>query len=167
MSSASSSATLAVQDTVGAQIDCWQSAQNRVESDRSPASETRVEAAKILVSGSKASEVGSVKTVSLGDPSFSVIPDGNAVAFRVTCVRGGRKHVFSSMEAAGMLGAGLVKLFGWKAQMKNHDIEVLLNIHGDRVKICIALNKESKSKRNITHFGPTTLKSAIAYGMLR
>ncbi len=94
-------------------------------------------------------------------------PIGDSTAFRVTCVRGGRKHVFSSMEAAGRLGAGLEKRFGWKVLMKNYDIEVLLNIRGDGAKIFIALSQESKSKRNITHFGPTTLKSVIAYGMLR
>ena len=87
--------------------------------------------------------------------------------FRVTCVRGGRKHSFSSMEAAGKLGAGVAKQFGWKVQMKNSDIEVLLNISGDAVRIHIALSRESMSFRNITHFGPTTLRSAIAYGLLR
>lgn len=87
--------------------------------------------------------------------------------FRVTCVRGGRKHSFTSMEAAGKLGAGLAGHFGWKVQMKNADIEVLLNISGDSVVICFALNRESKSNRNIAHFGPTTLRSAIAYGLLR
>ena len=87
--------------------------------------------------------------------------------FRVTCVRRGRQHSFSSMDAAGKLGAGLAKHFGWKAQMKNSDIEVLLNISRDSVVICLALNRESKSNRNITHFGPTTLRSAIAYGLLR
>lgn len=87
--------------------------------------------------------------------------------FRVTCVRSGRKHSFTSMDAAGKLGAGLAKHFGWKVQMKNADIEVLLNISGDSVVICLALNRESKSNRNITHFGPTTLRSAIAYGLLR
>ena len=88
-------------------------------------------------------------------------------SFRVTCVRGGRKHSFSSMEAAGKLGAGIAKQFGWKVQMKNSDIEVLLNISGDAIRILIALSRESMSFRNITHFGPTTLRSAIAYGLLR
>lgn len=104
---------------------------------------------------------------SLSRNKIESIPKGDAVSFRVTCVRGGRKHSFSSMEAAGRLGAGLVKQYGWKVQMKNADIEVLLNIQGDAAKIHIALSRESKSKRNINHFGPTTLKAAIAYGLLR
>ena len=92
---------------------------------------------------------------------------GDHWSFRVTCVRGGRKHSFSSMEAAGRLGAGLAKQFGWKVQMKNSDIEVLLNISGDAIRVLVALSRESMSLRNIAHFGPTTLRSAIAYGLLR
>lgn len=89
------------------------------------------------------------------------------VTFRVTCTRSGRKHCFSSMEAAGALGAGLVRRFGWKVQMKDADLEVLLAVSGDSVGVGLALNKESKFKRNIAHFGPTTLRSTIAYGLLR
>lgn len=33
--------------------------------------------------------------------------------------------------------------------------------------IGIALTEESLHRRNITHFGPTTLRSTLAYGMLR
>jgi len=87
--------------------------------------------------------------------------------FRVTCTRGGRKHTFSSMDAARHFGAGLVKYFGWKVQLKNPDLEVLLGISDDAATVRIALSRESKYKRNITHFGPTTLRSTIAYGMLR
>lgn len=38
---------------------------------------------------------------------------------------------------------------------------------GDDMSIGLALNKESKYKRSISHFGPTTLRSTIAYGLLR
>ena len=51
--------------------------------------------------------------------------------------------------------------------LSNPDIEVLLNIVNGSVVIGIALTKESRGKRNITHFGPTTLKSSIAYCMLQ
>lgn len=87
--------------------------------------------------------------------------------FRVTCTRGGRKHTFTSMDAARHFGAGLVRHFGWKVQLKNPDLEVLLGISDDAATVRIALSRESKYKRNITHFGPTTLRSTIAYGMLR
>ena len=92
---------------------------------------------------------------------------GKQITFRVTCTRRGRKHSFSSMDAARSLGAGLVRHFGWTVQLKNPSLEVLLTIVGDAMTIALALNKESKYKRNITHFGPTTLRSTSAYGLLR
>lgn len=46
-------------------------------------------------------------------------------------------------------------------------LQVLLNIHNNEVVIGIALTVESLHRRNITHFGPTTLRSTLAYGMLR
>lgn len=88
-------------------------------------------------------------------------------SFRVTCNRIGRKHCFSSVEAASHFGAGLARYFGWKVQLKNPDLEVLLSIANEDATVRIALSRESKHKRNITHFGPTTLRSTIAYGMLR
>lgn len=89
------------------------------------------------------------------------------ITFRVTCTRGGRKHTFSSQEAAQHFGAGLAKYFGWKVQLKNSIIEVLLDISGNAATVGLRLTRESKFKRNIAHFGPTTLRSTIAYGMLR
>ena len=89
------------------------------------------------------------------------------VIFRVTCTRGGRKHSFSFPEAAGHFGGGLARYFGWKVQLKQPAMEVLLNISNDRATIGLALTKEAKFKQNISNFGPTTLHSTIAYGMLR
>lgn len=94
-------------------------------------------------------------------------PSRQPLSFRVTCTRGGRKHQFSSMEAASRFGAGLARCFGWKVSMKNYDVEVLLDIHNDSAAVGIALTRESKYRRNIAHFGPTTLRSTIAYGLLR
>ncbi|XP_038666723.1 THUMP domain-containing protein 3 isoform X1 [Scyliorhinus canicula] len=87
--------------------------------------------------------------------------------FRVTCNRSGEKHSFTSMEAAREFGGAVQDLFQWKADMTKFDVEILLNIHENEVVIGIALTEESLHKRNITHFGPTTLRSTLAYGMLR
>ena len=89
------------------------------------------------------------------------------ITFRVTCTRGGRKHSFSSPDAARSFGAGLARYFDWKVQLKGADIEVLLAIMGNEVRVGVALNREAKFKRNISHFGPTTLRATIGYGMLR
>ena len=99
--------------------------------------------------------------------SPSTAANENHVTFRVTCTRGGGKHSFSSMDAARCFGAGLVRRFGWTVQLKNPELEVLLTIMGESMTVAIALNQESKYKRNIAHFGPTTLRSTIAYGLLR
>ncbi|XP_059539535.1 tRNA (guanine(6)-N2)-methyltransferase THUMP3-like [Myotis daubentonii] len=51
--------------------------------------------------------------------------------------------------------------------MTNFDVEVLLNIHDNEVIVGIALTEESLHRRNITHFGSTTLRPTLPYGMLR
>ncbi|XP_029007619.1 THUMP domain-containing protein 3 [Betta splendens] len=87
--------------------------------------------------------------------------------FRVTCNRAGDKHSFSSNEAARDFGGAVQEFFQWKADMTKFDIEVLLNIHNEEMVIGIALTEESLHRRNISHFGPTTLRSTLCYGMLR
>ncbi|XP_076972790.1 LOW QUALITY PROTEIN: tRNA (guanine(6)-N(2))-methyltransferase THUMP3 [Tamandua tetradactyla] len=87
--------------------------------------------------------------------------------FRVTCNRAGEKHCFTSNEAARDFGGAVQDYFKWKADMTNFDVEVLLNIHDNEIVVGIALTEESLHRRNITHFGPTTLRSTLAHGMLR
>ncbi|XP_022058861.1 THUMP domain-containing protein 3 [Acanthochromis polyacanthus] len=94
-------------------------------------------------------------------------PEAKVIKFRVTCNRAGDKHSFSSNEAARDFGGAVQEFFQWKADMTKFDIEVLLNIHNEEVVIGIALTEESLHRRNISHFGPTTLRSTLCYGMLR
>ena len=96
--------------------------------------------------------------------------DNHLPIFRVTCTRSSkehRKHSFSSQEAASATGGRINDIFGWPVKMKDYDMEVLVDINDNRVVIGIALTAESLHRRNITHFGPTTLQSTIAYCMLR
>ncbi|GLD64437.1 THUMP domain-containing protein 3 [Lates japonicus] len=94
-------------------------------------------------------------------------PGAKLIKFRVTCNRAGDKHSFSSNDAARDFGGAVQEFFQWKADMTKFDIEVLLNIHNEEVVIGIALTEESLHRRNISHFGPTTLRSTLCYGMLR
>ncbi|XP_068567788.1 LOW QUALITY PROTEIN: tRNA (guanine(6)-N2)-methyltransferase THUMP3 [Cebidichthys violaceus] len=94
-------------------------------------------------------------------------PEAKVIKFRVTCNRAGDKHSFTSNEAARDFGGAVQEFFQWKADMTKFDVEVLLNIHNDEVVIGIALTEESLHRRNISHFGPTTLRSTLCYGMLR
>ncbi|XP_007436415.1 THUMP domain-containing protein 3 [Python bivittatus] len=93
--------------------------------------------------------------------------EAETLKFRVTCNRAGDNHNFKSDEAARDFGGAVQDFFQWKADMTNFDVEVLLNIHNNEVIVGIALTEESLHRRNITHFGPTTLRSTLAYGMLR
>jgi 23S rRNA G2445 N2-methylase RlmL len=111
--------------------------------------------------------VGRSASAGQGKRLYGSLLPSEGITFRVTCTRGGRKHGFSSPEAARSFGAGLADFFDWKVQLKNPDIEVLLAISGDEAKVGVALNREAKFKRNIAHFGPTTLRATIGYGMLR
>ncbi|XP_070693488.1 tRNA (guanine(6)-N2)-methyltransferase THUMP3 [Pempheris klunzingeri] len=99
--------------------------------------------------------------------SEEAAPKAKLIKFRVTCNRAGDKHSFSSNEAARDFGGAVQEFFQWKADMTKFDIEVLLNIHNEEVVIGIALTEESLHRRNISHFGPTTLRSTLCYGMLR
>ncbi|XP_054990795.1 tRNA (guanine(6)-N2)-methyltransferase THUMP3 [Sorex araneus] len=114
-----------------------------------------------LVSEDSASRRDETEETATGDTEPEVLK------FRVTCNRAGDKHCFSSNEAARDFGGAVQEHFKWKADMTNFDVEVLLNIHDSEVIVGIALTEESLHRRNITHFGPTTLRSTLAYGMLR
>ncbi|KAM9409550.1 tRNA (guanine(6)-N(2))-methyltransferase THUMP3 [Pholidichthys leucotaenia] len=99
--------------------------------------------------------------------SQETAPEAKVIKFRVTCSRAGDKHSFSSNEAARDFGGAVQEFFQWKADMTKFDIEVLLNIHNEEMVVGIALTEESLHRRNISHFGPTTLRSTLCYGMLR
>ncbi|XP_069100892.1 tRNA (guanine(6)-N2)-methyltransferase THUMP3-like [Argopecten irradians] len=93
--------------------------------------------------------------------------DPNMPAFRVTCKRAGANHHFDSMCAASNFGAAINNYFNWNVDMIKFDIEVVLNISENDIRVCLALTRGSLHKRNIVSFGPTTLRSTIAYSMLR
>lgn len=88
-------------------------------------------------------------------------------SFRVTCIRVGNHHNFDSMSAASNFGGAIYRYSGWNVKMTEFDIEVILGIDDQEVSVSIGLTKESLHRRNITHFGPTTLRPTIAYSMLR
>ena len=103
------------------------------------------------------------------DPVESHSPSHEQILprFRVTCTRThsvpSQKHPFTSMQAAAKFGGSINDLFGWIVDLENFDLEVLLNIVDSHVVVGISLTKESLFRRNIVNFGPTTLKSTLAY----
>ena len=92
--------------------------------------------------------------------------------FRATCYRSSApgsniKHIFQSPQAAAAFGGSINDHFGWQVDLKNFDVEVVLTVEDKHVYVALALTRESLHKRNIAHFGPTTLRPTIAYNMLQ
>jgi len=94
------------------------------------------------------------------------ITAGEKLAFRCTAERTG-KHNFSSMDAARYFGGGVNDTFFWKVNMEKFNIEVMVYVLHTSLTIGIQLTTENQSSRNITHFGPTTLKANISFCMLK
>lgn len=102
------------------------------------------------------------------DECFSTIADefkGNS--FRVTATRTGPKPKYSSEDAARHFATGIIEAFHWPVKLKNSDIDVLLALDDSNILIGVALTRKSKHRRNLTYFGPTSLRATIAYGLLR
>ena len=93
--------------------------------------------------------------------------EDDRTTFRVTCTRSGTNHCVSSMDVAKHVGSGIVVMFGWKVKLVDPDVEVLVSIVDNDCVVSVALTQDSRHIRNITHFGPTTLRSTIAYGLVR
>ncbi|XP_038068289.1 THUMP domain-containing protein 3-like isoform X2 [Patiria miniata] len=100
-------------------------------------------------------------------PVTDTRPRNYLPTFRVTGHRVSDSHLFSSREAAGKLGEYLIQRYGWPVKMKEFEMEVLVNVNNNDATIGINLTAESMHKRNIVHFGPTTLRSTLAHCMLR
>lgn len=75
--------------------------------------------------------------------------------------------VLDPPDMAVNVGGEIQNCFKWDVNLKNFDVEVLIQIHDNQVKFLLPLNREALFRRNISHFGYTTLKSTICYGMLR
>ncbi len=89
-------------------------------------------------------------------------------SFRVTATRSGPKTVYTSTDAAKFLGSWVISSFNWSVDLKNSDIEVLLNLSEEGgIVVSVALTRKSKYHRNLTYFGPTSLRATIAHGLLR
>ena len=88
--------------------------------------------------------------------------------FRCTCYRTGENiHKFTSMDVAKHVGGQIQNKFGWGVKMTGFDIEVVVNIDSNQVYCGIGLTHTSLHKRNIEHFGPTTLRATICASMLQ
>ncbi|KAI2799288.1 hypothetical protein RDWZM_001967 [Blomia tropicalis] len=87
-------------------------------------------------------------------------------SFRVSCNRTG-KHKITSQDACGIFGGLINDIFHWPVSLKQFDLELLLTIKNDSLKVSICLSKESLYKRYIVEYGLTTLRGTIAFNLIQ
>ncbi len=87
-------------------------------------------------------------------------------SFRVTASRTGR-HEFKSQEVSAAAGAGVVDRYGWKVDLTGHDLEVMVDVRDDRCVVGLRLSDETMSRRSRVEHTYASLKSTVAYCMLR
>jgi len=125
------------------------------------------------------------------DPSGS--KEDNILRYRVTCERTG-KHSFESNDVAKVVGGELQEKYHWIVDLYSYYLEIVCKVMQSKkdtnslTNYCIIFSNlkndvknlildlmlthfrvthESKHRRNIANFGPTTLRSTICYNLLR
>ncbi len=77
----------------------------------------------------------SVESDEMKKERMKLLRESGVPKFRVTCHRTGDKHPFGSPEVAADMGAEIQRCFGWAVSMKEFNLEVVVNIHGNRVRL--------------------------------
>ncbi|EFN86889.1 THUMP domain-containing protein 3 [Harpegnathos saltator] len=98
------------------------------------------------------------------DPSES--KEGDILKFRVTCERSGN-HTFESTDVACVVGGELQTKYHWIVDLSKYHLEVICKLIEQQLITLLRVTHESKHRRNIVSFGPTTLRSTICYNLLR
>lgn len=95
-----------------------------------------------------------------------VRPVGEPPRFRVTAERIGT-HEFTSQQAAGFAGAGVIAATGWPVSLQDYEIEVLLEIREDRALVGVRLSETALHKRSRVVHPRVTLNPTLAAAMVR
>ncbi|CAL1685252.1 unnamed protein product [Lasius platythorax] len=98
------------------------------------------------------------------DPSES--KESDILRYRVTCERNG-KHAFESKDIARITGEVVQDKYHWVVDLTKYHLEVVCKLIDDLLITHLRVTHESKHRRNIASFGPTTLRSTICYNLLR
>ncbi|CAK9826149.1 tRNA (guanine(6)-N2)-methyltransferase THUMP3 [Anthophora retusa] len=86
--------------------------------------------------------------------------------YRVTCERTG-KHSFESADVARVIGGELQDKYLWLVDLSTYYLEILCKLVNNELVTHLRVTHESKHRRNITCFGPTTLRATVCYNLLR
>ncbi|XP_017759751.1 PREDICTED: THUMP domain-containing protein 3-like [Eufriesea mexicana] len=98
------------------------------------------------------------------DPSDA--KEDEVLKYRVTCERTG-KHIFESADVARAIGGELQDKYLWLVDLSAYYLEIFCKLIENELVTCLRVTPESKHHRNITCFGPTTLRATICYNLLR
>ena len=91
----------------------------------------------------------------------------DARTFRVTCNRSGT-HDFTSMDVQREAGAVIQKRYGLCVDLKGFDVEVRIDIHGERCFVSTQETRKALSSRYTRIYEPRAgLKTNVAYAMIR
>lgn len=89
------------------------------------------------------------------------------LVFRVICNCNGQGYFFDFMGVVFNFGGVVYNYFYWNVFMKQFDIEVILNIEGNEVFVCLVLICESLYCWYIIVFGLIVFRVIYVYNMLR
>ncbi|XP_043253049.1 THUMP domain-containing protein 3-like [Colletes gigas] len=98
------------------------------------------------------------------DPSKA--KDDEVLRYRVTCERTG-KHTFESADVARAIGGELQDKYLWLVDLSTYYLEIVCKLINNELVTYLRVTHESKHRRNITRFGPTTLRATVCYNLLR
>ncbi|KAM6922918.1 THUMP domain-containing protein 2 isoform 1-T2 [Lycodopsis pacificus] len=92
-------------------------------------------------------------------------PSGpDRLSFRVSCkCTGSLSRYFSSQEVSRVIGGGLSRLLGWKADLKNPQLEVNVSLSDDHFLLGFPLTRLPLANRS--YMKTTGLRSTVAWAM--
>ncbi|XP_018517281.1 THUMP domain-containing protein 2 [Lates calcarifer] len=86
------------------------------------------------------------------------------LSFRISCkCTGSLSRYFSTQEVSKMIGVGLGRLLGWKADLRNPQMEVNVYLSDDHCLLGIPLTRLPLANRN--YIKTTGLRSTVAWAM--
>ncbi|XP_070772557.1 THUMP domain-containing protein 2 [Enoplosus armatus] len=94
------------------------------------------------------------------EPEPSSVP----VSFRISCkCTGSLSRYFSTQDVSRVIGVGLSRLLGWKADLKNPQLEVNIYLSDDHCLLGIPLTRLPLANRS--YIKTTGLRSTVAWAM--
>lgn len=85
-------------------------------------------------------------------------------SFRITATREGEQEYRSQLIAA-YAGAAIVTRRGWRVDLEHPDIDIWVEVRGDRAVVGVRLSSDEMSRRSRVAHGVASLKPTVAHAM--